>query len=309
MIMHRSKEGTKQMKNNKIKGVRVNIEPDFWVRSRKEQLAAMMGWHTNRAIGALVRLWFVSQNLGRESGSIQDICDWAYEWDESNKFIHALLASGFLKKIHSPDDPNAEYLIIGNQTQIKSVERYFQKKSQAGIKGNELRWKTGPEKRKSSHPIANNNYNNKQDNNCYLDKYIYNKNICIDADKTPQINKNIKISLNQAIQTWLGTLKHFGIDRGIAPNEDIFLLRKIEKCGLEEVELALLGARYEPKTPTFDPKSFVSLKRIFGNEKDMFQKNVNRGHQAKSGKLTSLSSTSSDILAKVKSELEQEGKL
>ena len=88
------------------------------------------------------------------------------------------------------------------------------------------------------------------------------------------------VTLQDCMNTWLGTLEHFGIKRALNPREELEIARNVQKYGAEYVELALYGARWEPKTETFDPKNFVSLRRVFGRDKqgfDLIDRFVNLG--------------------------------
>lgn len=86
--------------------------------------------------------------------------------------------------------------------------------------------------------------------------------------KTKQKEKNRqKISLAAEIayceQVWKATLKHFGIERQLLEPEIFDIARAVQRHGVKTVELALLGARFEPAHEGFQPKDYVSLDRIF----------------------------------------------
>lgn len=87
-----------------------------------------------------------------------------------------------------------------------------------------------------------------------------------------------------AFAVWMKTLETCGVPAEIAPHEEIEIGRAIQRWGFETVALALLGARHEPKTDKFDPKGHVSLRRVFGkdrNGQDRFGDFVNWGRRAR----------------------------
>jgi|GEM_PF-3430608 len=75
-----------------------------------------------------------------------------------------------------------------------------------------------------------------------------------------------RADVDRCIEAWLGTLDHFGAGRPgrtILPGEDTLIFRAIQRCqGVIPVELAIEGARYEPKDERFNPAKFLSLRRI-----------------------------------------------
>ena len=91
-----------------------------------------------------------------------------------------------------------------------------------------------------------------------------------DTDKD-QEKVNPKLSeedVRTCCRTWKATLDHYGIPANIAPHEFTEIGRAIQRWGFETVNTALLGARHEPKTERYDPKPYVSLRRVFGKDKN-----------------------------------------
>lgn len=79
-------------------------------------------------------------------------------------------------------------------------------------------------------------------------------------------------STKRCIQVWLKTLEHFKQPRPLIPGEDLKIGRAIHdrRWGAPSVELALIGARHEPKSEQpggFDPAKHLSLDRILDPEK------------------------------------------
>lgn len=63
--------------------------------------------------------------------------------------------------------------------------------------------------------------------------------------------------------TWLATLSYLGSPRSkTMPSEEQLIARAIQQHGAEWVNLALLGARFEPATKDFNPKMYIDIARI-----------------------------------------------
>lgn len=94
-----------------------------------------------------------------------------------------------------------------------------------------------------------------------------------DTDKEPDLvsaapPKKFPIrDLDKLRETWLGTLRHFGHDRNLLASEEEAIARGVMAYGSEAVDLALYGARHEPKFEGFEPKEWVSISRVFGKDK------------------------------------------
>lgn len=89
-------------------------------------------------------------------------------------------------------------------------------------------------------------------------------------------------AFQECVRTWHETLDHFRCGRPkrtLIPGEDLLIGRAIQRWGYKPVELALYGARFEPKDERFDPSKFVRLKRYLDPEN--FDRFVNLGVGAK----------------------------
>lgn len=75
-------------------------------------------------------------------------------------------------------------------------------------------------------------------------------------------------SIDSCKRTWIETLTFFGVPRTLMATEELEIGRAILKYGAENVQLALAGARFEPKTEGFDPKKYISIGRILTRDKD-----------------------------------------
>lgn len=63
-------------------------------------------------------------------------------------------------------------------------------------------------------------------------------------------------------ETWKETLRHFDGGRSLLPSEELTIARAIQLWGAKAVELALMGARNEPRGKEFEPSKNVSLERV-----------------------------------------------
>lgn len=91
-------------------------------------------------------------------------------------------------------------------------------------------------------------------------------------------SEKLSEEINQVTETWKGTLRHFGMGRTLLPIEQVQIARAIQAYGAKAVSLALLGARSEPRSESFNPANFLSLTRIF--EHKNFQRFLNLGTEA-----------------------------
>jgi hypothetical protein len=63
---------------------------------------------------------------------------------------------------------------------------------------------------------------------------------------------------------WLGTLAHMGVERNfVRPEEQAVIWQLVLKFGARLTAKALEGARYEPKSKTFDPRAHVDISRAW----------------------------------------------
>lgn len=97
---------------------------------------------------------------------------------------------------------------------------------------------------------------------------------------SPKTQPITQSTVRACCDTWIGTLEHFKIPRPLSPTEQFEIARAIQKWGAEFVDLALYGARFEPRFDGFKPEEHVSLARIFEKDKAgkfRFDKFVNWG--------------------------------
>ena len=85
-------------------------------------------------------------------------------------------------------------------------------------------------------------------------------------------------------RTWLETLSFFGQGRSfLLPAEEQAIFRAIQENTADAVNLALVGARYEPRTPTWNPHDHVDIVRVLTRDstgKSRIQKFLGYGIQA-----------------------------
>jgi len=91
--------------------------------------------------------------------------------------------------------------------------------------------------------------------------------------ETPRI---LPEEIKQCIEEWGKTLSHHKIQKDPRFDESS-IASLIIRNGCEKTKLALLGARYEEGSPTYDPSKHVSILRLF--KSDIFETFVNLGAQ------------------------------
>ena len=79
---------------------------------------------------------------------------------------------------------------------------------------------------------------------------------------------------NELFDTLSETFRHFGIQKD-PKFDEVNLTRLIQANGMEKCRLAIVGARFEDKTDTFDPAKHFSIRRLM--KADVFEKLVNLG--------------------------------
>jgi hypothetical protein len=85
-------------------------------------------------------------------------------------------------------------------------------------------------------------------------------------------------------KTWAETLRHFKCERNLTAAEELIIYRAIKAEGVESVDLALYGARFEPSFEGFNPKDHVDLVRVLTPDKEnkpRIQKFMGFGAKAK----------------------------
>lgn len=85
--------------------------------------------------------------------------------------------------------------------------------------------------------------------------------------------------VKEASKAWEDCLKKHGAERVLFPYEHTEIARNIQARGIEAVQLAILGQKYEPESAEFKPSRHLSLKRLFDPQK--FDRFVNLGAQAR----------------------------
>lgn len=91
------------------------------------------------------------------------------------------------------------------------------------------------------------------------------------------MKEDLAMSVQRCSQLWLETLKHFKQERKLLPTESLSIAQAIQRYGVEAVELALLGIRFEKGSKDYDPSQHVYLARIF--RPDRFERFVGLGAQ------------------------------
>lgn len=86
--------------------------------------------------------------------------------------------------------------------------------------------------------------------------------------------------LEQCYQAWLDTLAFYKAARPqLSPQEQLSIARAVQRQGRAKAVLyALIGARHEPKSETYDPAKFLKINRVLDPEH--FNRFMNLGVQA-----------------------------
>lgn len=119
----------------------------------------------------------------------------------------------------------------------------------------------------------------------YVDNFVQGTDLCSTiqnkqdrTDKKSYSRERVRGDLETLLTEWKTTLNHFLIERDTLAGEDTQVLDALKKHGFDAVKLALIGARREQKTQSFDPSKHVKLYRYLGPN---FEKFVNLGAQDK----------------------------
>jgi len=89
--------------------------------------------------------------------------------------------------------------------------------------------------------------------------------------------------IEDCINQWKLTLKHFKIDRPLNERDELQIARAIQNYGKEWVILALIGATKQKANKNFDPAHFVSLKNYLSSDKIERLVNLGAGQQTPEG--------------------------
>ena len=113
---------------------RLNIEEHAFSDSRLFLLARKLNMDFRHVLGILVWVWHESQQKYKTKATREQLKDWAVETDF--KFIDEAISVGYFRK--SPNG-ELEYIIAGNESQISSMEKWYEQKKVAGKKSAEAR--------------------------------------------------------------------------------------------------------------------------------------------------------------------------
>lgn len=117
-------------------------------------------------------------------------------------------------------------------------------------------------------------YGNKQQATILVDTFIE-----LFKEEKPPLQEIETSHLSICVCSWEGTLTYFGIDRPSLPYEHMTISRLIREYDYKSVAYALTGMRYEAKTPTFNPKDYIAIRRL--DDPKLFERFVNLASQRK----------------------------
>lgn len=240
---------------------RINVEDDIESMAEWKRLVRALQGDDNRAMGMLVFFWRHAQRLWGHGELVpeSDITEWGWE---------PLVAAGWAKKQEGgyyalgARDRFAWYRqrVAAGETRARaerdSAGRFTSETTIPRQRETIPHQPLSPSPAPSPSPVLQERERHSQ----------------------PLNAEGIKI----CTETWHETLDHFRCgrpNRTLIPGEDVQIARAIQRWGAKPVELALFGARFEPKDDRFDPSKFVRLKRYLDPEH--FDRFVNLGVGAK----------------------------
>jgi hypothetical protein len=238
------------------------IEPGVIGNAAIKRVAYLTGMNEYEAFGRLSYLWEASQALGQTTGTVDEVGFWlgASTPEESSKWV-AAFSDRLAKFLIQRDDGTFE--IRGNAKHISKVSKT---KELARARA-ERRWQKEYENASCSNapavPPASNS----------------------DAGRMPRLDQArpgqarldqagqgiLPETLSALKQTWLETLKAMGSERErLTASEELLIAQAItlHRQPIEDVDLALYGARHEPGFEGFNPKVRKDLARILTPDKE-----------------------------------------
>lgn len=215
-------------------------------------------------IGRLAKLWHASQACEATEGAQDDINVWLGVGPGNTDWCRELARAGIL------EDLGDRFRIIGNG---KHIDNLRQRREAASVGG-----RRSARRRRS------------QENEAHASSERFNRvleprteqNRTEQSKSPPTPPGELGECVKKATVVWLETLHVFGVQRNrLRPPEDSQLASAIQRHGLQEVVLALEGARHEPRTQSFNPADRPSLTRVLGPK--MFGTLADVGRKARDG--------------------------
>jgi hypothetical protein len=182
--------------------MRLNIEERFFAESsRWKILARKMGWPENQAKGAMMTLWYHSQEAMMTHGDIDEICAWADVTDDQIKFVDCLCSKTVRYLISCQ---NGRYEISGNYVQIEAIRKVKDQRSKAGKASAAKRQQKGDYNEPLNSRVTNRQpmQGNAMQSNAMQKKEKEKKENSASASDTPKSKQKLKSSQKARTRTW-----------------------------------------------------------------------------------------------------------
>lgn len=288
---------------------RVNIEERAAAAAKK--VAREMNWTRAEAVGRLYFFWHDSQELEQTTCTKDDIAMWMDLSEVDNAALSScMVRAGFLREIDG-----ATFEIVGNAKHIENLRQRREAAAIGGIRSGEVRAMKAATKASAPTEIEANastvrsNQTQASDEPSSLQfsavqfsaKEKESVSIaharegegpggnprgtghqpgqgeppCPDPDK-----QGTSQQIRECEEIWIETLRVLEVGRtAILRHEKMAILEAIKRLGFKSAMHALCGYRFEPSTPTYDPKKHVRIQRVFAH--DLFEKWINLACQHK----------------------------
>lgn len=200
-------------------------------------------------VGRIVSLWEASQAASKEHGTADQIGFWLglTNPEEIEDWILALADE--LAAFIVPAT-KGQFKIRGNAKHIEKTQAITERNRRIALKRVKNSTPDGDQMESISNPSR------------------YPKPSCTKPSQAVSGSTVTKEEIEAGKEVWRETLKAFQVRKNLSPQDESQIARAIGEYGLEYTKLALLGARFEPKTENYDPRKYVSITRVlFGRNK------------------------------------------
>ena len=257
---------------------RVNIEECWWTDPRRSALASLVGGE-EIADGAAIKVW----RLGQEF--------WKHDRKLVPKQLFDLLRfASHLLQVGMVEVRGDEIYVRGSSAYLDWVNERKAAGRAGGVKKAQNRKKKAQNRKKEaeydpesdSKDLANASKgyqklpsSSSSASSSFSDSYSY-------STSTSFLKKNeLSLGVKECLDELKNTFDAFRIAKD-PKTDEVQVARLVQIHGVNKTRLAIRGARFEPKTQTFDPAEHFSMIRL--SEPKNFEKNVNRGSRLESAK-------------------------
>jgi hypothetical protein len=96
-------------------------------------------------------------------------------------------------------------------------------------------------------------------------------------------SKLTRADVDACMNEWKATLTHFQINRPLGERDQVSIMRGVQTYGADWVKFALIGARKQEASNSFDPKNYVSLANYLHKDKIERLVNIGSGKESSAG--------------------------